>query len=235
MNDISSKKLFIGPRLRRLRRELGLTQTRMAEELGVSVSYLNLIERNQRPVTAQLLLRLTEVYDIDLRSLAGEADQRAVVDLSEVLADPLFRELAIPHHEIVEIAANAPALGDAVTRLYKAYLDGKRREENATRHSDGRDEPAAASEDPVDTVRDFVQDQRNHFPVLEEAAEAIAAELMVANADLMTALRERLREKHGLTVRVLPVDVMSTTLRRFDRHRRSSDSRMCAAGQLHLS
>ncbi|MFT0891198.1 helix-turn-helix domain-containing protein [Pseudochelatococcus sp. G4_1912] len=220
MNDISSKKLFIGPRLRRLRRELGLTQTRMAEELGVSVSYLNLIERNQRPVTAQLLLRLTEVYDIDLRSLAGEADQRAVVDLSEVLADPLFRELAIPHHEIVEIAANAPALGDAVTRLYKAYLDGKRREENATRHSDGRDEPAAASEDPVDTVRDFVQDQRNHFPVLEEAAEAIAAELMVANADLMTALRERLREKHGLTVRVLPVDVMSTTLRRFDRHRR---------------
>ncbi len=47
--ETTAKKLFIGPRLRRLRQELGLTQSRMAEELGVSASYLNLIERKQRP------------------------------------------------------------------------------------------------------------------------------------------------------------------------------------------
>ncbi|HEU0169431.1 MAG TPA: helix-turn-helix transcriptional regulator, partial [Chloroflexota bacterium] len=62
MAQAPERKLFLGPRLRRLRRDLGLTQTRMAEDLGVSPSYLNLLERNQRPVTAQVLLRLAEVY-----------------------------------------------------------------------------------------------------------------------------------------------------------------------------
>ena len=52
------RKLFAGARLRRLRLQQALTQTRMAEDLGVSVSYLNLIERNQRPLTAAFLLKL---------------------------------------------------------------------------------------------------------------------------------------------------------------------------------
>ena len=65
------RKLYLGPKLRVLRRELGLNQTRMAEELGVSPSYLNHLERNQRPLTAQMLLRLANVYDIDRRSLGA--------------------------------------------------------------------------------------------------------------------------------------------------------------------
>ena len=65
-----ARKLFIGPRFRRLRRQLGLSQTQMAEEIGISASYVNLIERNQRPVTAQILVKMAETYDIDLRDLA---------------------------------------------------------------------------------------------------------------------------------------------------------------------
>src|SRR5207247_8650985 len=56
----SGKKLFVGPRFRRIRQQLGLSQTPIAERLGTSPSYINLIERNQRPVTAQILLRLAE-------------------------------------------------------------------------------------------------------------------------------------------------------------------------------
>ena len=63
--DTADRKLFLGGRLKRLRRDLGLTQTAMAGDLGVSPSYLNHIERNQRPVSAQLLLRLAETYDVD--------------------------------------------------------------------------------------------------------------------------------------------------------------------------
>ena len=44
----------IGGKLRRIRQERRLTQAQMASELGISPSYINLIERNQRPVTAQL-------------------------------------------------------------------------------------------------------------------------------------------------------------------------------------
>ncbi len=37
----------------------------MAEELGLSPSYLNLMERNQRPITAQVLIRLSHAYALD--------------------------------------------------------------------------------------------------------------------------------------------------------------------------
>ncbi|MEO2039003.1 MAG: helix-turn-helix transcriptional regulator, partial [Martelella sp.] len=62
-------KIFAGPRLRRLRKQMELTQTAMAEALSISPSYLNLIERNQRPLTVQLLLKLAAVYDVDIASL----------------------------------------------------------------------------------------------------------------------------------------------------------------------
>ena len=67
----SDKKVFAGPRIRRLRRERGLTQARMAADLGISASYLNLIERDQRPVSVQILLKLAEVYDVELRRWAA--------------------------------------------------------------------------------------------------------------------------------------------------------------------
>ncbi|HEY4545987.1 MAG TPA: helix-turn-helix transcriptional regulator, partial [Pedomonas sp.] len=96
----TERKLFAGPRLRRVRAQLGLTQSRMAEELGVSVSYLNLIERNQRPLTAQFLLRLAEVFNLDLRQLTGDADDRTLADVGEVLTDGLFRNLEVSRNEV---------------------------------------------------------------------------------------------------------------------------------------
>ena len=57
-NAGNDRKLFLGGRLGRLRRELGLNQTQHGRGLGVSPSYLNHLERNQRPLTAQVLLRL---------------------------------------------------------------------------------------------------------------------------------------------------------------------------------
>ena len=56
---MSDQKLFAGQAVRRVRRAQGLTQGAMAEALEISASYLNLIERNQRPLTAMLVLMLT--------------------------------------------------------------------------------------------------------------------------------------------------------------------------------
>lgn len=62
---MAEQKIFAGPRIRRIRNAKGLTQTAMAEGLGISPSYLNLIERNQRPLTVQLILKLASVYKVD--------------------------------------------------------------------------------------------------------------------------------------------------------------------------
>ena len=50
------RKIFMGVRLRRLREEHGLTQAALARQLGLSASYFNQIEQNQRPMTLALLL-----------------------------------------------------------------------------------------------------------------------------------------------------------------------------------
>ncbi len=214
------RKLFLGVRLKRLRRDLALTQSRMAEDLGVSPSYLNHLERNQRPVTAQILLRLAEVYDIDVRSLSADQDAAGAQDLSEVLADQLFRDLGIPRHEIAEVAENAPGVADAIVRLYRAYDDRRRLADLGAfdRSEDG--EGPGPSVTPSDWVRDYIQTQRNFFPDLDELGEAMAAELKPELQGFAAAARARLAERHGVQVRVLPMDVLPDSIRRYDHHRR---------------
>src|SRR3954467_5663161 len=103
------RKLYLGGRLRRLRRELGLNQSAMAAEVGISPSYLNHLERNQRPVTAQVLLRLSRHYDIDLKSFAAEGSEGTGTDqLAEVFADPMFTDLGIPRQVVIEVVVEAP-------------------------------------------------------------------------------------------------------------------------------
>src|SRR5258708_16308297 len=115
------KKAMLGPRVRRLRADHSLTQVQMAEQLGISASYLNLIEHNQRPVTVALLIKLGQAFDIDLRQFAEDEEGRLVAGLKEVFADPLFEGADIKSQDFRELADAAPALGQAVVTLYQAY------------------------------------------------------------------------------------------------------------------
>lgn len=217
---VPERKLFLGVRLKRLRRELGLTQSRMAEDLGVSPSYLNHLERNQRPLTAQVLLRMAEVYDIDVRTLSADSDAAGAQDLSEVLADQLFRDLGIPRHEIAEVAENAPGVADAIIRLYRAYADRRRLADLGAfdRSEDGQGPGPAVT--PSDWVRDYIQSQRNFFPDLDEMGESMAAEMRPELQGFDAAARARLQERHGVQVRVVPMDLLPDSIRRYDHHRR---------------
>ena len=94
---MSTTKLFLGHRLRRLRRDHALSQTDMAASLGISPSYLNHLERNQRPVTGTLLFKLADIYDIDVRSFASGGGTRTGPDeLAEIFADSLLNDLDVP-------------------------------------------------------------------------------------------------------------------------------------------
>ena len=218
--EAAARKLFVGPRFRRIRRQLGLSQTQLAEGLGISPSYVNLIERNQRPVSAQILLRLAETYDLDLRELAGGEDDRAFAELNEIFSDPVFRPIELPKQELRDLAELCPGVAQALDRLYRAYVEARRGETLAASRVAGRDEPGPYEANPVERVRDLIEANRNHFPSLETAAEALRDALDAPAHELFRALCERLRARHGVIVRVLPVDVLTDTLRRFDRHRR---------------
>ena len=211
---MTERKLYLGGRLRRLRRELGLNQSAMAAEIGVSPSYLNHLERNQRPVTAQVLLRLADAYDVDLKSFAAEGAEATGPDqLAEIFSDPMFADLGIPRYELLEVADNAPSVADAVSRLYAALGDMRRQ----PRREDGAEEPSPLS--PESWVRDYIQAQRNHFPYLEEAAETLAGALGDPLA-LAEPLRLRLKEGFGVEARIVPPELLDGASQHYDLHRK---------------
>jgi XRE family transcriptional regulator, fatty acid utilization regulator len=195
--------LFVGPALRRLRRRTGLTQAAMAQRLQISPSYLNLIERNQRPVTARVVMQLMSEFAFDPRELAGPQAVGGVDGLARRLADERFADLAIDREEIDDFLSASPALATAFARLYDA--------------APGVAEEAA---DPLTAARREIERWRNHFADLDHGCEALADELRLSRGDTAVALSERLREKHQLSVRILPREVMPEARRRLDLHAR---------------
>ncbi len=210
---MAERKLFLGAKVRRLRRELGLNQSAMAGELGVSPSYLNHIERNQRPMTAGVLLRLAEAYDVDLKSFAAEGGEGVgPTQLAEIFADPMFGGLAVPRYELVELADKAPGAADAVARLYAALIELRRRPA-------GGEDAESGAVAPQDWVRDHIQASRNHFPYLEEAAETLAGALGDP-LSIAEPLRRRLKEAFGIEARVMPPETLDGASQHYDLHRK---------------
>jgi XRE family transcriptional regulator, fatty acid utilization regulator len=206
---MSEQKLFAGHAVRRIRRANGLTQANMAEALGVSPSYLNLIERNQRPLTAALLLKLAERYDFDPRTLTGATPGGGIEAIRRRLGDPMFADLNIDRVAVEEWVAASPDSAEAFARLFDRMAGG----------STGSS-PATIEPEAIASARREIERWRNHFADLDAQAEALADDLRLSNADLYAAITERLRVKHQLSIRILPFDVMPGHLRRLDLHAR---------------
>ena len=208
------QKLYAGHAVRRIRRANGLTQANMAEALTVSPSYLNLIERNQRPLTAALLLKLAERYDFDPRTLTGATPGGGVEAIRRRLSDPMFADLTIDRTQVEEWIAASPDAAEAFARVFDR-LSGGSHGGAGSGATHGNIEPEA-----IAAVRREIERWRNHFADLDVQAETLADELRIASADLYAAISERLRVKHQLSIRILPVDVMPGHLRRLDLHAR---------------
>jgi predicted transcriptional regulator/DNA-binding XRE family transcriptional regulator len=201
---MAEQKLFAGHTVRRLRRANALSQAALAEALEISPSYLNLIERNQRPLTAALLLRLADQFDTDPRALAGAGDPGGGMEaMRRRLADPLFADLEIDRTQIEEWLAAAPAGAEAFARAF-----------------DRVGIAPGTGNDIFAEVRSEIERWRNHFADLDSNAETLADELRLGAGDLYNAIAERLRVKHQLSIRILPVDAMPNRLRRLDLHAR---------------
>jgi predicted transcriptional regulator/transcriptional regulator with XRE-family HTH domain len=188
-------KTPIGKTIRRLRMEQGFTQQGFAQKLGISTSYLNLVEHDQRNVTASLLFKLTDILHVDLAALSGAQERELEFSLREVFADPHLGAEPIPEAELQSLAA-APTAARAILALHRAWT-------GAREDSDGITLPSGRKIMlPNEEVRDFFHEHENHFPALEAAAEAISSGLNAQVQGTNHALAERLRQSHGLVVSV---------------------------------
>ncbi len=220
-----SDDVRIGKRLRAMRWKLGLTQAATAERLGISPSYLNLIEHDRRALTSALLLRIAQTFDVDVRSLAASAAADVVADLQEVFGDPLFDEHAVTTNEVRDLVESHPDVARAVVRLHHAYANARAVAATVSdRVLDGEELGG------LDTVRlsseqvsDLFQQSGNYFAELEAEAEALRRDEGFETELLFEGLSHHLRRQWGVTVRIRTVEEMGGAVRRYDPEKRTLD------------
>lgn len=211
------KKAFAGVRLKRLREERRLTQQALASTLGLSLSYLNQLENNQRPLTVAVLLKLNAAFGLDVQLFADDEEARLIADLRDALADPAIDE-SIAAAELRELAVNMPAVGRALVSLHRRYR-GALQQSAALAARLGDERQASLAETvstPFEEVRDFFYERHNHIASLDEAAEQIASELALASGASEAALAERLEARHRIRIGALPAERQGDGLRQFD-------------------
>ncbi len=216
-----NEKLIIGQRLRVLRQSLGLTQAQMAAELGVSASYVTLIESDQRPASARFLMKLAEVYDLNVAELAPSTDAQLAADFHAALKEPALGAGSLSRAEIEAVMQASPRIAAAFVRLHEQYREAILRPQADDNPLTDRDKAEVLAENsrPVDLVRNWFYAQRNYVDALDRPAEALAEELALHRHEPHVALSNRLAS-HGIIVRILPAEVMGDQLRRFDFHRK---------------
>ena len=210
------KKTFMGVKLRKLRAERNLSQIALAHTLGLSPSYLNQLEQNQRPLTVSVLLKLHRSLGVDIQQFSEDEEARLVAGLREALADAP-EAIALP--ELQEVAAQMPALGAAVVALYRRHLDTMERLEALSLQlgddrSDERAHAKGPAAMPFEVVRDFFFSHQNYFDAVDRAAEDLAMQAQAQGGPLVDWLVQRLEREHQ--VQVQQVQSAGASKRQFD-------------------
>lgn len=211
----------LGAKVRSLRRQAQWKQKDLAERLGVSASYLNLIEHNRRPLSAELLIKLAQLFDVDVTAFAHDEEDRLVSDVMEAFADPMFDREGLTAVDVRDLAATHPALARGVVKLYAAYRNTKQHaEDRSGMQAAGPEEIPQEAHLPTEEVSDMLQRHRNFFPALEDAAERMWRDGALDRNDVYRGLVKYLESNLGVVVRVVELNAMQGAVRRYISERR---------------
>jgi predicted transcriptional regulator/transcriptional regulator with XRE-family HTH domain len=213
-----STKTFIGPRLRQLRRSRKQTQAEMAKALGVSPSYVNLLENNQRSLSIPLLVRLSDTYGIEWRDLLDDDTSLLLADLRRAFGNPVFGDPKPDLQELRSALAHCPTLAASLLRLHESYETLMERF-LAISDGDVGEAQNAAPASPESIVHDLFRRHDNHFPQLEESADAFRNGDKIETGELYSYLKQRLLHDRGIHVRTVPAAEMPYSLREYDEKR----------------
>jgi predicted transcriptional regulator/DNA-binding XRE family transcriptional regulator len=216
------ESLRLGAKVRALRRRENLSQVQMAERLGISPSYLNLIESNRRPLPAALLIKLARMFGVDLHSFGGDEDARLVSDLLEVFSDRVFDPYGLASTDLRDLAVNHPQVARAILALYGSYRTQREAsEELASRLEDDEGSGIDRSQLPSEEVNDLIQQQTNYFAGLEEGAEETWRKAKLDAEELYAGLVRYLERQHGVEVRIARGGAERGVLRRYEAEKKT--------------
>ena len=170
---MSQFDLKIGPKIKAFRRQIGLQANKLAEDLGISPSYLNLIESGKRKIDGDLLLKICEKLKIQLTDLTTKSDLNLANNISELLDDQLFEDLDILGPEVQDLVNTNPKIARALIKLGDNFKKKDHELINKVENLSGKIIDSRKASFPGEVISDFLQENKNYFPKLEEFANKV--------------------------------------------------------------
>jgi predicted transcriptional regulator/transcriptional regulator with XRE-family HTH domain len=195
-------KAFMGARLRRLREERRLSQTAAARLLGLSASYYNQLENDERPLTVPVLVKVSSAFGVDVQVFSEEEEARLIADMREALWAAAHQD-SVSAAELREVAGSTPAIGRALVTMHRKLREAiDRADAMADRLGGTRTAWPSLPLMPFEEVRDFFYARHNYFDELDTAAEQLFTEAGLRVGDVASGLDERLTRRHGVEILV---------------------------------
>ena len=198
---MSQFDLKIGPQIKAFRRQLGIQANKLAEQLGISPSYLNLIEGGKRKIDGDLLLKVCQELKIELSDLTNKSDLNLANNISELLDDQLFEDLDILGPEVQDLVNTNPKIARALIKLGDNFKKKDHEIINKVENLSGKIIDNRKASFPGEVISDFLQENKNYFPKLEEFANTIFEKVQTNNKTRYIALCEFLKTEYSITVK----------------------------------
>ena len=189
-----------------------LSQTDFAKQLGVSASLINLLERNQRSASLAMLMKLSDVCQVDLAELTKANTPITVDQLRKVLKDPAVGQLDVGIDELRSAVDLAPNLVEGLANLFSNYQTLAQRLAESMSDNVGSQPSDQASEQ---RVHEFIHSRGNYFGDLEDAALTLRTKLQLDNHFALSILKAHLLETQGIVVKIVPDEEIFPSMRIF--------------------
>ena len=199
--NINKLDLKIGPKIKAFRRQLGLQANKFAEQINISPSYLNLIEGGKRKIDGELLIKISKELRVELSDLTSKSDINLENNISELLDDQLFEDLDILGPEVKDLVNTNPKIAKALIKLGDNFRQKDHEIVNKVENISGKIIDNRKTSFPGEVISDFLQENKNYFPKLEDFANSIFNKVQKNKRTRYIALCDFLKKEYLITVK----------------------------------
>ena len=200
-NNFNVSDLKIGPKIKAFRRQLGLQANTFAQQINISPSYLNLIEAGKRKIDGNLLIKISKELRVELSDLTSKSDINLENNISELLDDQLFEDLDILGPEVKDLVNTNPKIARALIKLGDNFRQKDHEIVSKVENISGKIIDSRKTSFPGEVISDFLQENKNYFPKLEEFANFIFEKVQKNNRTRYIALCDFLKKEYSITVK----------------------------------
>jgi len=198
---MNQKDQQIGHKIKVKRKKLQITQASLSKKLAISPTYLNLMESGKRKIDLDLLLKIANELNVDVSDISKNTDTNLYQNLMDLLGDNLFENLDITNFDVKELINTNPSIAKALVKLGDNYKKKNQDIVSKVENISGKFIDSRKNSFPGEVVSDFIQENENYFPKLEDFATNIFNKVQTNNRAGYSSICEYLTNNHNIDVK----------------------------------